>query len=293
MRNKQSGQALIIILLIMAVGLTMGLSVISRSTSDIKISEQEEEAARAFSIAELGIEQALLAKGGVSGSADGISYNVNAVTQGGSDTFVFGGGTFAAGETATLWLVEHNADGSLNTSGYFKIGDRVNFCWGNSSTDIPALEAILIYRDSGGVFRSTRQVFDPDSSRALLNKFESATTNSYCKSLGMSYASFDSPSNGQKLSSPSLFTNAINGSVPFVLRLKLLYNSSAQPMAVFSKLNNGSLLSDAFFPPQGVCYESQATTANGVSRKVRQCQFYKSPPGIFDYALFSHGNLVK
>ena len=59
MKKSELGQALIIILLVMAVGLTMGLAVVSRSVTDIRISQQEEESARAFSAAEAGIRQQL------------------------------------------------------------------------------------------------------------------------------------------------------------------------------------------------------------------------------------------
>ncbi len=60
MKIKQnSGQTLLIIVLIAAVILTVGLAVASYSITDIKISQQEEESARAFSAAEAGIEEAL------------------------------------------------------------------------------------------------------------------------------------------------------------------------------------------------------------------------------------------
>jgi len=56
---RQSGQAALIVLLVVAVTLGFGLSIISQSTTDIKISQHEQEASRAFSAAEIGIETAL------------------------------------------------------------------------------------------------------------------------------------------------------------------------------------------------------------------------------------------
>jgi Tfp pilus assembly protein PilX len=47
--KNNSGQTIIIVLLAIAVGLTIGLAVISRSVTSIRISRQEEESARAFS----------------------------------------------------------------------------------------------------------------------------------------------------------------------------------------------------------------------------------------------------
>ncbi|MBU3957074.1 hypothetical protein KKI19_02265 [Patescibacteria group bacterium] len=48
MKRDSSGQALLIILLVMAVALTIGLSVVSRSITDIRISQEQEQSARAF-----------------------------------------------------------------------------------------------------------------------------------------------------------------------------------------------------------------------------------------------------
>lgn len=295
--NKQQGQTLIIILLIMAVSLTVGLSVVSRSTSDIKISQQEKEATRAFSIAELGIEQALIGGPLTGSTADGITYQVSTLSQGGTDTFNFAGGTFAAGETQTIWLVEHDsATGEIDPSNpnNFLYNSRINFCWGHpNSAEMPALEVILVY-NKAGVFYSSRVGYDPDASRRATNFFktaELASQNSACKIMGMKYSSYEPSMNGVRLNHGSLYTNVINSSTPYLLRLRLIYNSTPQPVGAFSKLVGGTV--DRNFPGQGTCYESAATTASGVSRKVRQCQFFAAPPNIFDYALFSNDDLVK
>lgn len=57
--NKQTGQVAIIILLLMVVLLTVGLSLASRTTQDLFLSQQESESARVFNAAEVGIEDAL------------------------------------------------------------------------------------------------------------------------------------------------------------------------------------------------------------------------------------------
>lgn len=55
----RQGQAVLIILLVVAVSLGLGISIIAQSTTDVKISEHEQESARAFNAAEAGIEKAL------------------------------------------------------------------------------------------------------------------------------------------------------------------------------------------------------------------------------------------
>ena len=52
----QQGQIGLIVILIMAVGLTIGLAVASQSLTDISITETEEQSLRAFNAAEAGIE---------------------------------------------------------------------------------------------------------------------------------------------------------------------------------------------------------------------------------------------
>ena len=58
--TSQSGQALLIVLLSMAVILTVVLSFASKSITEVSITSYEEDALRAFSAAEAGVEKALL-----------------------------------------------------------------------------------------------------------------------------------------------------------------------------------------------------------------------------------------
>jgi len=55
----QKGQMLLIVILVMTVALTVGLSVATRSITNLRVTEEEEASQRAFSAAEAGIEQAL------------------------------------------------------------------------------------------------------------------------------------------------------------------------------------------------------------------------------------------
>lgn len=277
MRKTELGQALVIILLVMAVGLTIGLSIISRSITDIRIAQQEEESARAFSAAEAGIEQALIG-GSLSGTIGGINYNVTPTTQGGGTTFDFGGGKFKEGDIQTVWLIEHTNGG---LGGYsFPVSGSITVCWGANTANKIAIEASLIYKDAAGSFKMARGAYDADFGRG--NEFDDAdgVSGSYCGGSNLAFREIidlDSSAPGD-FGIPS-------GSTLYALRLKLFYNSSPEPIAVSGSDN---------FPSQGKCYESTATVPeSGITRKVKQCQFHKVPPGIFDYVLFSGGDLVK
>jgi len=59
--ENTSGQALLIILLVLSVALTTGLALVARTTTDISISEKETASSKAFEAAEAGIEEALKA----------------------------------------------------------------------------------------------------------------------------------------------------------------------------------------------------------------------------------------
>src|SRR5690348_4206428 len=55
----QKGQAFLIVVLIMIIALTVGLSVASRTVTNLKMSSEEANSQKAFSAAEAGIEQTL------------------------------------------------------------------------------------------------------------------------------------------------------------------------------------------------------------------------------------------
>ena len=57
--EKQKGQVLLIVVLVMIVALTVGLSLISRSITNLRTSTEEAESQKALAAAEAGIEQAL------------------------------------------------------------------------------------------------------------------------------------------------------------------------------------------------------------------------------------------
>lgn len=269
----QAGQALLIILLVMAVGLTISLSIISRSITDIRISQQEEESARAFSVAEAGIEEALgqkLAAGEtISKSLAGINYNVTATAQGNESIFDFGGNVFKEGDIQTVWLIEH-VDEEL-TGPSFPATGTIAVCWGEGEET--AIEVTIIYT-SGGSFKVARGAYDPNGIRRGENGFDEPEISVDADRCGdLDY---------QK--DINLASLGISGTL-YAMRLKLLYNDSPQPLRVWGSAN---------FPSQGTCYESTATVSEtGITRKVQQCQFHKAPPGIFDYVLYSGSDLSK
>lgn len=73
-KKYQSGQAVLVVLLVVAVALGYGLSIISQSVTDTEITGHSEESARVFNAAEAGIENAL---GKISSLTIGTGYNLS------------------------------------------------------------------------------------------------------------------------------------------------------------------------------------------------------------------------
>lgn len=281
--KKQKGQTLLVIVLIMAVLLTVGLAVVSRSITDIQISRQEEESAIVFSAAEAGIEEALK-RGSASGphkvstKLGEITTTVTETPLGGGTKFIFPGGGVVAGQTQTLWLVGHDADGNLAPSVYYR-GNQLQVHWGNANVGIgdttPAIEISLIYEE-GGLFKVARWTGDPFTTRTPPNKFDlpdigsfpiGGTTFRFRKTIGLPVGA---------------------GIVPYALRMKFFYS---QPVVRHS-LGVLAVGVGNDLPKAGKCYQATANY-QGNTRRVEQCQFYKAPPGIFDYVLYSATDLVK
>jgi hypothetical protein len=257
----------------LAVGLTIGLSVVSRSVTDIRISQEQEESARAFSAAEAGIEAKL--SGQDISSYGGFTVNVESKGLVMANSFLFPD-PVKKGETQTVWLVGHNAAGDLDPSVHFS-GDSLTIYWGNEGTsdnedETPALEATLIFQ-SGGDFKTRKFTADPYFGRPGDNHFGTAEKSGYTfqgQTLAFKTVLSDLPSDPDIL---------------YALRLKLLYNEGATHLL-------GVEASGGDLPEQGQCYESTASqTTTGISSKVKQCNLYKTPPLLFDYVIFSEENL--
>jgi len=288
--KNQSGQALLLVLLSMAVALTLVLSVLSRTISDVKISSQDENSLRAFSAAEAGVEQALVV-GSDTGSVDigdaKFSAKVSDFAEG-ENAFVFSN-SFVSGEPAIVWFVSHDPiTGNLSCSGAgnpcFK-GDRIKICWGdNPVTPVPAIEASIIYLNTAGNYSTVkiaRATFDDNASRRSSNNFENPGGSS-C-TIGSNTFQYGK----------TLVFNSFSPSIPYdqtnklqFMILKLLYNNTAHSIGV-DVAGSGSVL-----PSQGQLVESSGTSGDA-NRSINVFQGYGELPSAFYYAIYGDGGLIK
>lgn len=266
-QSSQEGQVLLISLLVLSIATTVVLSLISRSTTDVTISNQISESSRAFSAAEAGIEEALKSGVGTSGAQvlnAGISYSVSKADIGGvSGAYVFPK-KMSIGSTETLWLVNHNADGTLMEIPTYT-APTIDICWSQEKTT-PAMAVSIIYKTAGGEYRVAKGAYDPDATRKATNKFSGVTASTGgC---------------GAGTSTTYKQTISLNGfNTLLLLRLQPLYADT-----------NLAVNASSALPLQGSKLESTGTSEGGLARKIVVYQQYRSSPSVFDSVIYSQGS---
>lgn len=283
----QSGQILLIVLLIMVVGLTVGLAVIARSVTSIKISTEEEDSQKAFYAAEAGLEELLL-PGAVgdstSGNFDGASYTAT-IAKGTieDNSFNFHDETIPKDDTRALWLSEHTSEGTSIADPSvddYDIRQTVDVCWSNPGGETPAMEVIVLYQNIrvGASYKRyyvARGAYDPNSGRVGNNNFELVSSIPACGT--------DFP-NGKTIRF-SDFGLVYNTHRAVALRLRPVYNGTK----ILVRGNVDTL------PSQEREIQSLGTAGadNTVQRKLKVTRSYPTLPPIFDFVLFSGQNLEK
>jgi len=267
MRKSASGQALLVVLLILGVALTTGLSLVARLTTDVSISEDEVSSGQAFEAAEAGVEEALKALG----AGESVPSNIS-LSPGGAEANVtisveeLSGEQaikrIRSGEATTFWLnsfllagenfPSYEEGGETKTLSYS--GKEVKLCWNG----VDELEAAVYYQESG-IYKVARY---------YLNN----TTGSSCSLGGES---------GQEV---SLNFSSLGGTAYFI---NVRFYGSASDMVTVSMNGVGEEL-----PRQGTTITSEATI-NDVARQIVVSRSWPVPPSFFDFALFSGGSLSK
>ncbi len=319
-KKFQKGQALLLVLLAMAAVMTVVLSVASKSVTDVSITSSEEDALRAFSAAEAGIEKSLLTGLNDEGNPDStdtsVSYTSTITQNSDGFTFVYPS-MLETGESATFWFVERATDGSYSCSDNtcFRGSKIKDLCWGayaNSSYASGEKPAVLLslYYDwntaagtvgnvisSGGTdfshVKVVRRGYDPDNTRASSNNFTAVpaggctigNTSFAYHMPNISFVINPSPSNGDL----SLPDNRCWNNVKCIImmKVKVFYNNSTKPEKVALDMGAGST-----FPAQGTRIESIGVAGES-TRKVNVFQTFAEPPSIFDTAVFSLNDFIK
>ena len=269
--KHESGQVLLITLLVLTIATTVALSLIGRSTTDVAISTQLEESARAFSAAEAGIEEAL--RSGESGSevfSAGASYSVAVTSIGGAaGTYRFPRKT-PRGVTETIWLVAHDAAGAVVETPTYTAAS-IGLCW-SAETTVPALAVSVLYKEgTDGSYKVARSAFDPDTVRAAANNFSSGGAAGTNCGIANYYR--------QNINFTSLGITPTQDAI-IALRIRPEYADTTLVV------DPGAVV----LPQQGKRIESTGSTQAGVSRKVIVYQQYRAATTIFDSVIYSQSS---
>ena len=273
MHKNNKGQALLLVLLAMAVIITVVLSVASRSITDLVVTTQDEESLRAFSAAEIGVEKALIIGSDIPQTQIGdatYTAEVGGFPSGSLDyVYPF---TVSESESATVWFMSHDPTTGQLTCSSPNICYRrtsVRFCWGETTS--PAVE-FTFYYESGGVTRIERAAYDPSSSRRASNGFRAPSGT--CRAGGKTY---------RHSATIAMSSLGVNISTLRFARVRALYDDLS-----FAAVGLGG----SPLPPQGRRVESTGSVGDA-TRKVEVYALFPDTPSIFDTALFSSGGLSK
>jgi type II secretory pathway pseudopilin PulG len=296
--KSQKGQALIIILLAMSVVLTVVLSSVSKSITEITTTGYEEDALRAFSAAEAGVESALL---------DPMVGTILETYPDPSDTSVYYSGAvtehniasddpgkqltypdrLSSGETATFYLCSQNADGQFinDATNPCWWGNRLRVCYGADDGSVEEAVEVSVYYDetekSVGIpnnfkdLKVYRKVFDTPNPVRIPGATRLNADCGYDNGPGFQHRA-------------TIVTSDLpgcdnDGGCALLVKVRMLY-ADDQPVGLWTP--SGAI------PGQGLLISS--TGAAGESR--RKVEVYRGRPeslDLFDSAVFSLKGLSK
>lgn len=280
MNKSNSGQIILILVLITIVGLTIGLSLISRTVTDVRISSQIEQSSRAFSAAEAGVETALKTSvingptGTISLNNAQASYDVSSLGDS-KDVFLYPLTT--PNSSQTLWLVPHNDDGSLKVNEpnqpvgkAYPANTAFDICFGSDAISKPALILSLFYID-GTTYKVAKLAIDSDGSRGN-NFYLSDSAGNYC--------------NGSYHFKKTLTPNSIVAGEGFGITSGTATLLAMRIHVLYSSTQIAIKPSTMAIPMQGKLISSTGETGTGITRKIQVNQGYAVLPALLDFALF-------
>lgn len=250
LQRSNGGQVGIIMLLITVVMLTVGISAVSRTTSDVNISTTNEQANRALDAAESDVEKAL-------------SGDLSAVQSGHTTTTTQNGGTVNVATTVTKQQVLETSVDQGNTVGVDMTSNNkvpITINWSKSANcSQQAALVITIFNFSGGSVPQVRRYYADNPTCGRANGFDAATV------LGAGTYRLQYRLNGPQLE---------NGDE--LMRIRPLYTSA------------DIQVSGPQLPTQS--YSVKSVAQNNSSKETKAVEVNRTlpiAPTVLDYVLFS------
>jgi Tfp pilus assembly protein PilX len=269
----KKGQTLLITMLVLTVATTIALSLIGRASTDVGITGQNEESARAFAAAEAGVEELL--KTGTPRTDVQVDENTKFT----ATIANIGSGEVSAvytpssatnmGELETVWLVSHDEATGLPSDAPPKYTEgSIDVCFTHEATGQtkPALEITAIYKGAGDAYAIQRGAYDPDSGRRGSNSFADVSDqNNGCGKSDVYRANVLLPANA------------------LMLRIRPYYANTLISVAP---------VNSAILPSQGTEITSTGQTGSGVIRRIVVNRQYQTPPSFLDFTIYSQGSFA-
>jgi hypothetical protein len=277
--KDQSGQALLIIVLVLVVALLIGLSVVSRSIINLKNTQDQASSQRALSAAEAGVEaviknQASIKDGSFSGEGLNTTYDAVISTISGATPFIIGGNNNQINlvkkrTPAYIWTSDYSASNPFATSW----SGVLTISWGDYGDPCKdaALEISVI---SGDRTSPTLQRFAYDPCSVVKGgAINRASSNNFDNNVSMGSA-FNNPKLNFNVALPSI--NNI-----YLVSVNPLYADTHIGVSAQNSVPNQNLAD------QGADIQSTGTD-NNVQRKDFVFQgFPQIPAELFPYTIFS------
>jgi hypothetical protein len=180
MLKDQKGQALLIVVLVMVVALTVGLSVASRSITNLKTTQDQANSQKALAAAEAGVERVLdnqnlpeIAQTKLGANSE-INYKTEITHASGTGKFLLNGGIqIDKNVHVNIWPAK-TSETDLYGSGGGGYNGTITLYWGENGGDgcsDAALEVTVISGTPISNLTITRYAYDPCSTRRGNNNF--------------------------------------------------------------------------------------------------------------------------
>jgi hypothetical protein len=264
--TKSSGQVALIVLLISAVGMTIGLGMFKKKTANLKVETNEEELKQAFNTAESGVEYFLVTGKTQFTAIDSLS-KADVVTKNIGEGSTVNFDQYTLPNTNVIyWLVAHTVDGGIDMGTYYT-GTDLSLCLNNTFNG--AVKVDYFYRNPSGNYKVVRLGYNLTAD--LVGGF--SNINPVQGSCASSYRQV-----------------ALTAALPMGLGTPLIL--AVKPIGVGGKfylLGNGPL-----FPVQGVNITATGKVGDintGVKRKINVIQTYQMPSFALE-AITAFGNVL-
>lgn len=265
--SSSSGQVLLLVVIVMVVVLTVGLSVASRTITNLKLAKQDEDSQKAFQAASAGIDKYINASASNPAQETLLSskFDTNITNVGGGVTSLILNNNEKVDQDRGIdvWLSNYPDYTSPYTGSftvYWATATETNCNAGAGSATSPALEILLLHNTRNSPILA-KYVYDACPARISGNGF----------------------------ASPAVGPVTINGTV-FQYRVALPAITNGLIMKIIPVYNSTRIAivgSFPGFPPQGKLIESVGT-AGDTTRKISYYESYPQIPNeIFPYAILS------